>query len=253
MTETSTLTERADDPEMLEVSSLREYLEAVFAFAQQDEVLFRGQRRGSWDLKPSLARARLRLQSSHLELESQLMTQFQRQYIPHLKSELLKDEWDVLAVAQHHGLYTRLLDWSMNPLAALWFAVRNPPEDNDPAVVFMFEPHSEDYAAAERASSPYTVNRTLFFQPSYLDARIVAQAGWFSVHAWNEGDGGFYRLDQLARYSGRIKRIHIPAEHVWKLRNACDRLGTNDVTLFPDLDGLCRHLNWYHTLYADED
>ncbi|SRX94085.1 hypothetical protein MSP7336_02908 [Mycobacterium shimoidei] len=164
----------------------------------------------------------------------------------------LKDEWDVLAVARHHGLLTRLLDWSTNPLVALWFAVRAPAED-EPGAVFMFEPKSDDFAADhERKGSPYQVTRTRFFQPSHMTARIVAQSGWHSVTAWSEAANEFTALDQLPLYKDRIKRIHIPPDRFPWIRSDLDRLAINEVTLFPDLVGLCTHLNWFHTLLADE-
>ena len=243
----------ADGNDAEDVRTLTEFLEAVFKFVDQDHVLFRGQRRTSWDLQPTLARIDARTpDQTALSVERKIMDSFRREYLPHVTREL-RDEWDTLAVAQHHGLYTRMLDWSLSPLAALWFAVRKPAEGDEPGAVFMFQPDSDDYADDLRAQgvSPYTVNRTLFFQPTHLSPRIVAQNGWFAVHAWSE-ETGFSRLDKLQAYNGRIKRAHIAPERFCDLRDDLDRLGVNEAALFPDLDGLCTHLNWYHTLLSDE-
>jgi hypothetical protein len=234
------------------VGDVTEFIEATFAFSKRDHVLFRGQRRTSWDFKPSLARIKIRNPAhTFLDVEEDLMSGFHRQYLPHLTREL-KDEWDVLAVARHHGLATRLLDWSTNPLVALWFAVRAPAED-EPGAVFMFEPVDGDFASGkDRANSPYKVSETRFFQPTHLSPRIVAQSGWHSVTAWSEAAGEFSALDKLPRYTGRIERLHIPQDRFSDLRSDLDRLAVNEVTLFPDLVGLCTHLNWYYTLLADE-
>ena len=243
-----------------EVRTVNDFLKVVFDFAHQDDVLFRGQRRASWGLEPTLARITARNDGdTPLDVEDELMRRFKRQYLPHFNG-VLTDDWEVLAVAQHHGLNTRMLDWSQNPLAALWFAVRKPAEGEpgkpkEPGAVFMFQPAKhEDYADVERESkkSPYEVNRTLFYQPNHRTQRIVAQSGWLSVHAWSEADGKFSRLDKLDHYSGRIKQVHIPPGAFSDIRNHLDRIGVNEATLFPDLDGLCTHLNWYHSLLKDE-
>lgn len=243
-----------------EVRTVNDFLKVVFVFAQQDDVLFRGQRRASWGLEPTLARITARNDGDTiLDVEDELMRRFKRQYLPHFNGELT-DDWEVLAVAQHHGLNTRMLDWTQNPLAALWFAVRKPAEGQpgkpkEPGAVFMFQPaEDEDYADGERQRkvSPYEVNRTLFYQPNHRTQRIVVQSGWLSVHAWSEADGKFSRLDTLDKYSGRINKVHIPPGAFSNIRDHLDRIGVNEATLFPDLDGLCTHLNWYHSLLKDE-
>jgi hypothetical protein len=234
------------------VTNITDFVDATFDFSEKDDVLFRGQRCSSWDFKPTLARIKRRHASETLKSHEQsLMEGFHRQYSPYLSRDV-KDEWDVLALARHHGLATRLLDWSTNPLVALWFAVRAPAE-GEPGAVFMFAPEDDDFVtAADRKNPPYDVAQTTFFQPNHLTPRIVAQSGWHSVTAWNELDQ-FSVLDQVPRYKGRIKRVHIPPDCFSRIRARLDRLAVNEATLFPGLDGLCTHLNWLHTRLSDED
>ena len=203
-----------------------------------------------WELQPSLARLRLRGTDTVLGVESKLLNDFKRQYVPYVPREL-EDEWELLAMAQHHGLATRLLDWTANPLAALWFAVRYPASPGKDGVVLMFQPEESDYVE-DRGSKPYRIRKTKFYRPKHLNSRIVAQSGWFSVHAWGAGRGSFSRLDRLPAYSGRIRRLRVPTAAFGELRNDLDRLGINQAALFPDLDGLTAHLNWTHSLLPDE-
>jgi hypothetical protein len=142
-----------------------------------DDLLLRGQRCRDWDMVPSLSRLKPRTADITLiDVEQRLVSGFKRQSLPHLQRDL-KDERDVLAMAQHHGLATRLLDWTSNPFSALWFAVREQPITGCDGVVFVYSPARADYVDREELPSPYKVKRTLFFQPSHLTPRIVAQQG----------------------------------------------------------------------------
>jgi hypothetical protein len=143
-------------------------------------------------------------------------------------------------------------DWTSSPLAALWFAVRDPAEGNEAGLVLALVPGSADYVDRDSDLTPYGVPRTLFFQPTHLSPRIVAQGGWFSVHKWNVKLSRFSTLERLVAYKRRIRRIRIPANCFADLRWELDRMAVNESSLFPDLDGMARHLNWSVSLSEDE-
>jgi hypothetical protein len=104
--------------------------------------IFRGQRR-NWELLPKIGRLKV---PNLRDYEYQLMEDFKREALPYIDWPFdYNSPWDWLALAQHHGLPTRLLDWTSNPLAGLWFAVRNTPDKlRCPAVVWVFNPREED-------------------------------------------------------------------------------------------------------------
>src|SRR5580658_4507268 len=87
--------------------------------------------------------------------------------------------WDTLALAQHHGLPTRLLDWTTNPLIACFFAVTGEPRDSD-AKVFAIRP-SETINIVDQ-NDPFSVPDVGVILPGAVASRIVSQRGVFTVH-----------------------------------------------------------------------
>src|SRR5438045_1336808 len=88
--------------------------------------IFRGHAHARWSLIPRVGRP------PYQGNEGPLFTSWKRRAVEHLTSHLVSD-WDWLAIAQHHGLATRLLDWTTNPLIAAYFSVKESPEG--PAVI----------------------------------------------------------------------------------------------------------------------
>lgn len=120
----------------VKISSVTELVDFIGRwYSDAQHLLFRGQRE-DWPLQPKLARLRPNYEDSLLSVETQMLELLRRRAIPFLESRPESD-WDWLAVGQHHGMATRLLDWTTNPLAALWFAVDKPAESKRPAVVWM--------------------------------------------------------------------------------------------------------------------
>ena len=237
-------------PRVRRVQTITEFVDVVDSFSDMDGVLFRGQESRQWDLQPSIARLELRIDSTLREAEQRLVATFRSQSLPFVAREF-HDDWELLSVAQHHGLATRLLDWTSNPLAALWFAVRNARNGRTPACVYMFELDDDDLIE-DLSSSPFGVRKTRFFQPMHASPRIAAQGAWFSVHSWSSSRETYSRLNRLTAYHHRLQRIDIPVAAFSTLRASLDRLGINFASMFPDMDGLTRHLNWLNSCAPDE-
>jgi hypothetical protein len=235
-----------------EVGSLPEYLQHIEEQCTGERnVLFRGHTNTKWKLEPKIARFRLRTRFTLPTAEAEMLQDFKRQALPHVAREL-RNDWDWLALAQHHGLPTRLLDWTTNALVALWFAVERPPEDNEKGAVWMFFGEPADYADDEKIKDPLSAGRTLIFRPRHLTPRIIAQSGWFTVHKFLPGRPGFVPLEVNSKQKARLKKIEIPSRFFPALREDLGRCGLNAGTLFGDLNGISKQLAWEFSPLDDE-
>ena len=238
---------RAGEPD---ITSLTTFVDFVERTCEHEDMLFRGQPVDE-PLLPKIGRSELGLDAPVLATEKQLLEDFKRMSLSFLPRSF-DDDWDWLAMAQHHGLPTRLLDWTQNPLAALWFAVENPPqEDTQWGVVWMLKTTEQDFADT-RKEDPFTTQTTKVFRPSHITQRIVAQAGWFTTHKHLQSSERFTRLESISTYARRMTKLRIPAAQFGEIRYQLDRLGINNATLFPGLDGLCRHIAWSRSKLPDE-
>ena len=140
--------------------ALTEFISFVEKNCKKEGILFRGQQR-NWSLLPKIAR--LELKQRLRPTENDMIRDLQRTghpYVGHFQFYNKKEGIciDPLAFAQHNGMATRLLDWTLNPLAALWFAVRKAPaKDNEDklldGVVWIFCPDNECNSIVSRGSA----------------------------------------------------------------------------------------------------
>jgi hypothetical protein len=194
--------------------------------------VFRGHADFGWELIPKAGR------EPYTGHEEALFVSWTRRAVEHLAANFSSD-WDWLAIAQHHGLATRLLDWTTNPLNAAYFAVRE--FRVGPAVV-----HAAKFEAAfERSAEtlfqqPLECDSVAIFRPRGVVPRIVRQGGLFTVHGPPEKS-----LESVARERIVIlKQIVIAESYRRKLLAELARYAINSASLFPDLDGLSSYLNW---------
>ena len=119
-----------------EIQSFEEYLKTVRDELPEGRKYFRGQGKlisEGYPLKPSIGRYTNLAGRSFRErdeLEREVLEVFSNHLVTYVQ-HLPRSEWEALAIAQHHGLPTRFMDWTTNPLAALYFAVREPNTDDD--------------------------------------------------------------------------------------------------------------------------
>lgn len=204
-------------------------------------VLYRGQPQDK-PLLPKIARGDLK--PRFLIEEKQLLDEFRIRSAPFLGAGK-RDEWDWLAIAQHHGMATRLLDWSANPMAALWFAVKNGTQDGEDGVLWIL-PYDQGDLAKQNAESPFEGEATKLFQPKHIAKTIVAQSGWFTVHKYIDDSQKFVPLEDNKLYKHNLENCRIPSSKFEDLKYQLDVVGINDSTMFPDLNGLCSYLNFIH-------
>jgi hypothetical protein len=227
------------------VSNVTEFLEKVSPLTPRYPCpwLFRGHRESDWPLIPQLDReeyvafrdAKKQNRDWH---ERWLLKEFQKAARPHLASQP-GSVWEWLAVAQHHGLATRLLDWSFNPLVGLFFAVEGRWWKKK-SVVWCYQHVGKSSVSWPDPLDP-ALTDIITFSPPHLSARIPNQQALFTVHPF-EGD------PVGSQWQGEVQHLQIPGDHRDAIRAELDTLGIHRGLLFPDLDGVSRWLNTNLTL-----
>lgn len=230
----------------------------------RSRMAFRGSPDAVYDLRTSL----MRLGGDYSRHEGHLLRNF-RKYAQ--QTEVRADStWDWLAVAQHHGLPTRLLDWTYSPYVALHFVTADLETYGADGVVWcvdftrtnQFLPRPLRQLLQEEGSDVFTgellsqaaqtlggLERLaaeeflLFLEPPSLDARIVNQFALFALMS-----RAIARLDQwLSDRPECWRRLRIPARLKWEIRDKLDQANLSERVLFPGLDGLSSWLKRYYS------
>lgn len=189
--------------------------------------MWRGVGNISYPLIPKVARD-WHLGKDWLALEEEAMlTQFKVRAAPYVDKSP-KNDWEWLALAQHHGLPTRLLDWSINPLIALYFSCINDLE-HDGAV---YGCHCLDEVDVEKISSPFKMVGERKWTPPRISPRLVAQDGLFTVSD-----------DPTEPISKGIKVcVRIESRSKQNIIRTLKRFGVHQGAVFPGLDGVAAYV-----------
>jgi hypothetical protein len=203
------------------------------------------------------------------ELEEHILRNFARYSRPHLSNSPVND-WELLVTAQHHGVPTRLLDWTYSPLVAAHFATRGPVGERDlavwrldwqqvheaygfPKLALLIEDLHELFGEGERIFTPWRLFRrteteqpfTCMIEPPSLDGRIVAQAAVFTL--CSEKRKPFDRFLSEQGLAPALTKFIIPAADAPRVRDQLDLASVDERRLFPDLDGVAAAILRYYS------
>ncbi|MDF0676600.1 MAG: FRG domain-containing protein [Nitrospira sp.] len=219
------------------------------------EPWFRGHADASWGLVPGLYRSPFNRVD-----EDQYRHEFRLRAHPFLNEATYypRSDWDFYFLMQHHGLPTRLLDWSESALISLYFAVQRSPLDSQSGAVWMLDPWQLNKHVAQigdrlTAYDNHRIKQYLWpiwkkrdahlpegpaaFEPSHNSKRIAAQRGKFTIH------GKSHRgLDTYRPLSTGLVKIVISPSAKQKIRRQLATAGMTEGTIFPDLSGLSREI-----------
>ncbi len=204
-------------------------------------------------------------------LEEHILRNFLRYSKPYVNAE--QAEWELLFIAQHHGLPTRLLDWTYSPLVAAHFATLDPRPRGDRVVwqldwrrmherfglkplAFLVEDLIEELERRgigslgeffERAADSAPL--ACMLEPPAMDHRITVQSAAFTITSdTSRPFDAFLAEHDLA---DALRGIVIPGGAVDLIRDQLDICAIDERRLFPDLDGVAREVRRYYASSAD--
>lgn len=204
-----------------------------------ETTIYRGQRR-DYPLLPNICRKTN--PSLLLEYERALLSLFKKKAPPCLQM-VPENDWEWLVVAQHHGLLTRLLDWTYNPYVALWFALEKAVKDDSQPVVWVMNPLKTDVIETPDSGSPFSGTRTKIFKSSFQIPRAKAQKGCFVLFKHTEKSSkGFVSIERNKILQERIAKINIQVGSVNTILSQLSAMGYDKSHLFPDINEVAKEV-----------
>lgn len=212
---------------------------------------------------------------SKRRLEAHILRNFIRYSRPHLPTAPVND-WEILVAAQHHGVPTRLLDWTYSPLVAAHFATTDAHAGRTravwrldwqllhrafklPTLALLIEELARTFGADQRPFTPWALfdarsagdtghsGRAFacMIEPPSLDARITAQAAVFTL--CSDTSRSFDAFLEAHDLASALTKFVIPESEATRFRDQLDLVGIDERRVFPDLDGVAEGLRRYYS------
>lgn len=251
---------------IIKLNSIGQYIDNVFNLKNGEfdntGYIFRGVNNKKHELCSSLYR-NCNDCSNRNYIETRLLQNFKK-YALLLEPHVCDSIWSTMIIAQHHGLPTRLLDFSSSPLMALHFALTDN-KNTDAAVwaINLSKIHSnllpEKYKLILKENNAFAFTIEMlkniavedynndmggehFFviEPPSIDIRIINQGSLFAVLPDELDPLDAFFKNSLEKNIA-IKYI-IPKENIHQFRAQLDEMNITERTLFNDLDGVAQYL-----------
>jgi FRG domain len=238
-----------------DLAAVIEAAREVIPLFDNDTAWWRGHGNADWPLHPQVFRRDPEHPESRLYKEAALIGHFvsRAPTRSHRLCPTVDDYFGWLFLAQHYGLPTRLLDWSENPLIAVYFAVSEHPDDDGclwalwpgginlecrgaTGLVTIRDPKVAEIAKAAFYEDSRPGEVILAIDGQEIDPRMLAQMSRFTVHSYHTP------LEIVPEIDRWLRRFLIPKEHKQKIRQQLSAMGIRESNIFPDLAHLAAEL-----------
>lgn len=237
----------------VQIKSLSDYLAVFSSVLVPGEVFwFRGHGDFTWTITPSALRYR---KEKERDKALELINTFKRfMEIKIQNPPLAHEELKWIQLAQHHGLPTRLLDWTENAAIALYFACLNPEKhglvlilnpidlnkERDPKRPRVFDVNNDQdiispYLPPDGTRDPQNGSKTIAINPIWNSERIMLQRGVFTLHG-----SKYFTLTRKQAPS----LVYVPILKSYKkiLLEELERINVCEMSIFPEPEHLCSFL-----------
>jgi hypothetical protein len=236
---------------------------------RRDSGVYRGDRNADWPLLTSLDKlGGAGRPHSKADLEEHILRNFIRYSRPYF-SQPPVNEWEVLVAAQHHGLPTRLLDWTYSPLVAAHFATVDAGRESArvvwrldwkcvhrffrlPELALLIQ-DLEGILGGDRPMTPSALFNAsagakqfaCMLEPPTLNPRIAAQSATFTL--CSDKRQSFDAFLEKHGLGSALTKFIIPAKETARFRDQLDLVSVDERRLFPDLDGVAAEMRRYYS------
>lgn len=237
----------------MKAGSLIEFLELIkkhWSLEKRQCVYFRGHANKAWELKPSCARY-----PDNIVNDEQVFWYWINHAKPYINLTTFEEDrpLELLAIAQHHGLPTRLLDWTFNPLVAAYFACKDYSDTDASVWIFKKDTPDKEILKGIKSHNDHVIiegvkKEIMTITPTHSSARIKAQDGLFTLHCKPNS-----KMQSLISPPDELIEIIIPNTAKKMFMTDLDLLKINAAKLFPDLDGIGKGVTELNKLMSIHD
>ena len=237
---------------------------------RRDSGVYRGDGNATWPLLTSLDKlGGVQLPHGKADLEEHILRNFIRYSRPYF-SQPPVNEWEVLITAQHHGLPTRLLDWTYSPLVAAHFATLGGEHRSDrvvwrldwktvhrffglPELALLIQ-DLEGILGGDRPLTPWNSFQRVASRPRFAcmlePPSLNARGSWPSLRPSPSAPTSANRSIAFSSSHGlgsALTKFIIPAKETARFRDQLDLVSVDERRLFPDLDGVAAEMRRYYS------